>query len=774
MKHMIHGPCGDWCLVDGRCSKHFPKPFLEETRMNENAYPYYRRRNNGRNFERPGHDIAAITIEPVTENVIIDHDEIHNYIEARYVGPVEAIWRILVKGATSFNDLKTVNGEFCQSFSAACLALGLVEDDDEWKRAMNEAVAWMMPRQLRHRKAYKQIGAMLATKGKSFTDFPQMEQIIVNNEDEDYLTLEQAMEIGGSGKTFIYTTIYHLARIRNKHVCTMAFKGIAATLLPTGKTVHKTFGLPVPLFADSSSAIKIQTKEAQYLKETDIFIWDEAPMAPRYALEIMDRTLRDIMNNDFPFGGKIVLLSGDFRQLLPIKLRATRSEIVNLSIKFSLVWKNFIKFSLTQNMRVLREEIEFAKFLLDMGDGKLNDLNDNIEIPECCVAPINVDIVEDIYGDLIRKKEFDKVAKCAILSARNVDVDEINKKVVELFDTANERICTSIDSAINSGNGDISEALLPEYLNSLSPSSLPPHKLRLKPNCIIMLIRNLSINEGLCNGTRLIIIELGDHLLKCKILTGDKAGDIVFLNRITLYCENIYPFTFSRRQFPIKLAFAMTINKSQGQTFDKIGLDLCKDVFNHGQLYVAFSRVRSWQSLRVYLGNQRNNRFFKRIADRNVTFIVKRWPVIRPYEKHLAKWDFHPIYSFPLQDHMVIPDIDLKSDNMALLCNNPNNAFINLIAFNGPSNDEIAIFTDGSCTELDGRGYLLNSWSSSFAAESVAILKAIEIAEVNNWRNICTDSLSNLDILGSSPEVYKNTIKKFNPSLEAIKSKITS
>ncbi|XP_070171247.1 ATP-dependent DNA helicase pif1-like [Polyergus mexicanus] len=99
----------------------------------------------------------------------------------------------------------------------------------------------------------------------------------------------------------------------------MAFTGIAATLLPTGKTVHRTFGLSVPLFANSSSAIKIQSKKAQYLKETDIYIWDEAPMAPRYALEIMDRTLRDIMNNDFPFGGKIVLLGGDFRQLLPIK-----------------------------------------------------------------------------------------------------------------------------------------------------------------------------------------------------------------------------------------------------------------------------------------------------------------------------------------------------------------------------------------------------------------------------------------------------------------------
>jgi len=68
-------------------------------------------------------------------------------------------------------------------------------------------------------------------------------------------------------------------------------------------------------------------------------------------------------------------------------------------------------------------------------------------------------------------------------------------------------------------------------------------------------VRNFSINEGLCNDIRLMIIELVDHLLKCKILTGDKVRDIVFLNRITLYCKNVYPFTFKRRQFPIKLAY---------------------------------------------------------------------------------------------------------------------------------------------------------------------------------------------------------------------------
>jgi len=88
------------------------------------------------------------------------------------------------------------------------------------------------------------------------------------------------------------------------------FYGYCCDVIASRKTDHKIFGLLSPLFVDSSSIIKIQSNEAQYLKETDIFIWDEAP---RYALEIINRTLRDIMNNNLSFGGKIIVLGGDFR-----------------------------------------------------------------------------------------------------------------------------------------------------------------------------------------------------------------------------------------------------------------------------------------------------------------------------------------------------------------------------------------------------------------------------------------------------------------------------
>ena len=85
----------------------------------------------------------------------------------------------------------------------------------------------------------------------------------------------------GTGKTFVYSTIYYLLTGQDKIVNTMSYTGMAATLLPNGKTVHKTLGLPVSLFSDSTSNIKLQSKEADHLRYSDVFIWDEAPMAPR-------------------------------------------------------------------------------------------------------------------------------------------------------------------------------------------------------------------------------------------------------------------------------------------------------------------------------------------------------------------------------------------------------------------------------------------------------------------------------------------------------------
>ncbi len=115
-----------------------------------------------------------------------------------------------------------------------------------------------------------------------------------------------------------------------------------------------------------------------------------------------------------------------------------------------------------------------------------------------------------------------------------------------------------------------------------------------------MSLRNLNVNDAICNGTRLIVKEMKNHVIKCEIATGLRKGEQVLIPRIeTSPSDPYWPVDFKRWQFPLRLSFAMTINKSQGQSFDKIGLFLPEPVFGHGQLYVAFSRVRSKDSITV-------------------------------------------------------------------------------------------------------------------------------------------------------------------------------
>ena len=124
-----------------------------------------------------------------------------------------------------------------------------------------------------------------------------------------------------------------------------------------------------------------------------------------------------------------------------------------------------------------------------------------------------------------------------------------------------------------------------------------------------MLLRNLNIRAGLCNGTRMIIRRMHDHVLDCEVLSGEAIHSRVLIPRITLTPSDIFlPFEFERHQFPLRLALAMTINKAQGQTFNKVGLLLRQLVFSHGQLYVAFSRVRSMNSIKLKIDYANTNK----------------------------------------------------------------------------------------------------------------------------------------------------------------------
>ncbi|KAG5539773.1 hypothetical protein RHGRI_020103 [Rhododendron griersonianum] len=140
----------------------------------------------------------------------------------------------------------------------------------------------------------------------------------------------------------------------------------------------------------------------------------------------------------------------------------------------------------------------------------------------------------------------------------------------------------------------------PELLHSLNLSGLPNHCLKLKVGTPIILLRNVNLSLGLCNGTHLIVVKMRNQVIEAKVVTSSKAGEIVRLHGAVPSSTHSL-FTMKGRQFPIKFAFSMTINKSQEQTLKNVGLYLPNSCFCHGQLYVALSRVISPRGLKILI-----------------------------------------------------------------------------------------------------------------------------------------------------------------------------
>lgn len=135
-------------------------------------------------------------------------------------------------------------------------------------------------------------------------------------------------------------------------------------------------------------------------------------------------------------------------------------------------------------------------------------------------------------------------------------------------------------------------------------AGIPNHELELKVGAPIVLLRNIAPNKGLCNGTRLIITQLCSRVIEGMIISGNHIGEKAFIPRICMRpTDSTLPFMFKRVQFPIALCYAMTVNKSQGQTVKSVGLYLPRPVFSHGQLYVAISRVTSPSGLHIVCEN---------------------------------------------------------------------------------------------------------------------------------------------------------------------------
>ncbi len=117
-------------------------------------------------------------------------------------------------------------------------------------------------------------------------------------------------------------------------------------------------------------------------------------------------------------------------------------------------------------------------------------------------------------------------------------------------------------------------------------------------------MRNFNQSIGLCNGTRLIVKRLGQHVIEVDIITRNNVDKCVFIPRIIMSPFGIdWPFVLRRRQFPIQVAFVITINEYQGQTFNNVGVYLSSPIYSHGQLYVAISWVTSNANIKIFNGH---------------------------------------------------------------------------------------------------------------------------------------------------------------------------
>ncbi|XP_042027246.1 uncharacterized protein LOC121774434 [Salvia splendens] len=667
---MMHGPCvivrkSSPCMLNGRCSKYFPKKYLAAKNFDDDGYPAYRRRDNGRVVMKDGvpldnryvvpHNhfllmkyVGHVNVEWCNQSQSIKYlfkyinkgydrvttsffqsgadgaerciDEVSLYYDCRYISSCEAAWRIfgfeiqykdppverlsfhlpdqqhvifdeaddldtilnrktiheskflawmeankiysqgrdltygefptkfvwkknhweprkqrysigrlfyvapcsgdmyylrcllnIVKGASSYEDIKCVNGVQYDTFRDACFVLGLLDDDKEYVKwncrgfflgfssLFEIALCMILSEDEIQNFALAEIEKLLQNLGKTLRDFHGLpypdnqyfessENRLITDElcydreglEREYLefiskftdeqlsvhvTIMSSVHSNdggiffvygyrGTGKTFIWRSLSAGIRSKGNIVLNVASSGIAFLLFSGGRTTHSQFKIPINVNGDSMCNIKPGGALAELIVRAKLIIWDEAPMIHKHCIEVVDRTLRDIMrvfnelHSNKPFGGKTVIFGGDFRQILPVVPKGSRQDVVNATINSSYLWKSCTVLRLTKNMRLLNVENvdeasklkEFSSWVASIGDGVIGGPNDGevaIQLPIDIVLSNSGDplrtIVSNVYPSYMNPEELISCLHgCAILAPTLEVVDEVNQFMISL------------------------------------------------------------------------------------------------------------------------------------------------------------------------------------------------------------------------------------------------------------------------------------------------------------------------------------------------------
>lgn len=374
----------------------------------------------------------------------------------------------------------------------------------------------------------------------------------------------------GSGKTYTLNQFIKLAKNSGKHVSVTATTGLAATHLG-GNTIHAWSGIGIYDHLARNFAEKMSKSRAEIIKNTDILIIDEISMLHDFRLDMVEEICRTIRQNDEPFGGIQVILCGDFFQLPPINRTGSRQGGF---VVHSNTWRNseFTICYLEENYR--QKDNDLTEILNAIRADDLRRKHAESLLSRIDTIPEGLNIY-DINSEQISQNLTE-------LHTTNIDVDKINEKKLSELNEEEKQYSQSTTGAKN-------------YVESLQKSVLAPSILKLKKGALVMAVKNAQ-NRQYVNGSIGKVIDF-EPLTEYPI--------VEFYNGKTV---TMVPDSWEMRdgdkkrasimQIPLRLAYAITVHKSQGMTLDSARIDLRK-AFTEGMGYVALSRVRSLENIHL-------------------------------------------------------------------------------------------------------------------------------------------------------------------------------